>query len=171
MNTWRRRLLLLVALVTLLSLPATAFANSSDRFASAKMYDVSGSLIGIATFHQINDGVLINVAVRGLSAGQHGMHIHAVGACSPDFGAASSHFNPTNAIHPHHAGDLGNITANRAGIAVISLYTRNVTLSAGMLSLDDADGSTLIVHEGPDDLHTHPTGNSGGRVACGVIAF
>jgi Cu-Zn family superoxide dismutase len=172
MNTWRRRLLLLVALVTLLSLPATAFASSSGRFASAKIYDASGSFIGIAIFREFNDGgVRIHVAVRGLSAGQHGMHIHAVGTCSPDFGAAGSHFNPTGAVHPHHAGDLGNITANHAGIAVISLYTQTVTLSAGLLSLDDADGSALIVHEGSDDLHTHPTGNSGGRVACGVIEF
>ncbi len=172
MNTLRRRLLLLVALVALLSLPSAALADTSGRLASAKIYDASGAFVGIAIFHQLNDGgVRIHVAVRGLSAGQHGMHIHAIGACSPDFGASGSHFNPTGANHPHHAGDLGNITANRAGIAVISLYTQNVTLSAGLLSLNDADGSALIIHEGPDDLHTHPTGNSGGRVACGVIAF
>jgi Cu-Zn family superoxide dismutase len=172
MNTWRPRLLLLVALVALLSLPATAVADTTGRFASAKIYDASGAFVGIAILHQSNDGgVRIHVVARGLSAGPHGMHIHAIGTCTPDFGASGSHFNPTGANHPHHAGDLGNITANRAGIAVVSVYTQNVTLSAGPLSLNDADGSALIIHEGPDDLHTHPTGNSGGRVACGVIAF
>ena len=172
MSIWRRRLLLLVALVALLSLPENAFADSPGRFASAKIYDASGAFVGIAIFHQSDDGsVRIHVVARGLSAGQHGMHIHAVGSCSPDFGTAGSHFNPTGANHPQHAGDLGNITANRAGIVGISVYTQNVTLSAGFLSLNDADGSALIIHEGPDDLHTHPTGNSGGRVACGVIAF
>ncbi|MDQ3549247.1 MAG: superoxide dismutase family protein [Chloroflexota bacterium] len=167
---WRRKLLFLVALVVLVSLPVTAMAGPSGRFASAKMYDATGEFVGIAIFHQSRDGgVQIHIAVRGLTVGSHGIHIHAVGACTPDFAAAGSHFNPTNALHPNHAGDLGNITANRVGIAILSVYTRNVTLSTGLLSLLDADGSALILHAGPDDLHTDPTGNSGGRVACGVI--
>jgi superoxide dismutase, Cu-Zn family len=167
---WRRKLLFLVALVVVVSLPMVALAGSPDRFASAKMYDASGAFVGIAVFNQTRDGgVNVHVVVRGLSAGDHGIHIHAIGACTPDFGAAGSHFNPTDELHPNHAGDLGNITANRAGIGWMSLYTDRVTLSAGPLSLNDADGSALIIHDGPDDLHTHPTGNSGGRVACGVI--
>lgn len=167
---WRRKLLFLAVLVVLVSLPVAAMAGSSGRFASAKMYDAGGRFVGIAIFHEFSDGgVRIHVVVRGLTAGEHGIHIHATGACAPDFGAAGSHFNPTDALHPNHAGDLGNITANRAGIGWMSVYTDNVTLSDGPLSLNDADGSALIIHEGPDDLHTHPTGNSGGRVVCGVI--
>jgi superoxide dismutase, Cu-Zn family len=169
---WRRKLLFLVALAVLVALPVSATAGSSERFASARLYDAGGAFVGIAILHESpNGGVSIHVVARGLTVGEHGVHIHAIGACAPDFGAAGSHFNPTGELHPHHAGDLGNITANRAGIAVVSLYTQNVTLSAGLLSLNDADGSALIIHEGPDDLHTHPTGNSGGRVACGVLAF
>lgn len=169
---WRRKHLFLFALVVLVSLPVAALAGSSGRFASAKMYDANGAFVGVAVFHQTHDdGVSVHVVVRGLTAGQHGIHIHAIGACTPDFSAAGSHFNPTDAPHPNHAGDLGNITANRAGIGWMSVFTSNITLSTGPLSLNDADGSALIIHEGPDDLHTHPTGNSGGRVACGVIAF
>jgi len=167
---WRQKLLFLVALAVLVSLPAAALAGPSTRFASAKMYDAGGAFVGVAVFHQSRDGgVSVHVVVRGLTVGVHGIHIHAIGACSPDFAAAGSHFNPTDALHPNHAGDLGNLTTNRAGIAWMSVYTSNVTLTPGPLSLLDADGSALIIHEGPDDLHTHPTGNSGGRVACGVI--
>lgn len=169
---WHRKLLFLVALVVLVSLPVAALAGPSGRFASAKMYDASGAFVGVAVFHQTRDGgVSVHVVVRGLTVGNHGIHIHAIGACTPDFGAAGSHFNPTDALHPQHAGDLGNLTANRAGIGWMSIHTSNVTLLAGPLSLNDADGSALIIHEGPDDLHSHPTGNSGGRVACGVISF
>jgi superoxide dismutase, Cu-Zn family len=167
---WRRKLLFLVALVVLVSLPMSALAGPSDRFASAKLYDASGAFVGVAVFHEApSGGVSVHVVVRGLTVGLHGMHIHAIGACTPDFAAAGSHFNPTDALHPNHAGDLGNLTANHAGIGWLSVFTTTVTLSAGPLSLLDADGSALIIHEGPDDLHTHPTGNSGGRVACGVI--
>jgi superoxide dismutase, Cu-Zn family len=169
---WLRTLLFLAALVVLVTLPVSAAAGSSGQLASAKLYDAGGAFVGIAILHEsTNGGVSIHVVVRGLTVGEHGVHIHAIGACAPDFGAAGSHFNPTGELHPHHAGDLGNITANRAGIAILSVQTSNVTLSAGPLSLNDADGSALIIHEGPDDLHTHPTGNSGGRVACGVLSF
>lgn len=166
----RRKLFFLVALVVLASLPVAALAEPSERFASAKMYDAGGAFVGVAVFHQTQDGgVRVHMVVRGLTVGDHGIHIHAIGACTPDFGAAGSHFNPTAALHPNHAGDLGNFTANHAGIGWMSIQTNNVTLSAGSLSLNDADGSALIIHEGPDDLQTNPTGNSGGRVACGVI--
>mgnify|MGYP003382211826 CR=1 FL=1 len=167
---WRQKLLFLVALVVLVSLPSAALAGRSERFASAKMYDASGAFVGVAVFHQSRDGgVSVHLVVRGLTVGLHGIHIHAIGACTPDFAAAGSHFNPTDALHPNHAGDLGNITANHAGIGWMSISTPNVTLTPGPRSLLDADGSALIIHAGPDDLHTHPTGNSGGRVACGVI--
>lgn len=169
---WRRKLLLLVALIVLVSLPVAALAESSDRFALAKMHDANGEFVGIATFHQLKDGsVRVHAIARGLTAGEHGIHIHGVGACSPDFGAAGSHFNPTGALHPHHAGDLGNITASSAGVGLLTVFTSSITLTDGPLSLNDADGSALIIHAGPDDLHTDPTGNSGARVACGVIAF
>lgn len=167
-----RRFLFLVALVVLFSLPTSALAGQSGRFASAKMYDASGAFVGIAVFQQSRDGdVRIYLVVRGLTVGEHGMHIHAIGACTPDFAAAGSHFNPTDALHPYHAGDLGNVTANLSGISWASVSTSSITLTAGPLSLNDADGSALIIHEGMDDLHSHPTGNSGGRVACGVITF
>jgi Cu-Zn family superoxide dismutase len=167
---WRRKLIFLVALVVLIGLPVSSSAGSSSRFASAKMYDVNGQFVGVAILRQThNDEVSVHVVVRGLTAGLHGIHIHAIGACAPDFSAAGSHFNPTDALHPNHAGDLGNLYANSAGIGWMATTTSNITLTPGPLSLFDADGSALIIHDGPDDLHTHPTGNSGGRVACGVI--
>ncbi|MGH9174834.1 MAG: superoxide dismutase family protein [Vicinamibacterales bacterium] len=168
---WRRKLLLLVALVVFASLPAVALADTPNRFASAQLHDASGAIVGVALFHERMDGsVNVFVVARGLTPGEHGVHIHGLGACSPDFGAAGSHFNPTGALHPQHAGDLGNVTAGDNGVAHLWMNTTNFSLSAGPFSLADGDGSALIIHEGPDDLHTHPTGNSGGRVACGVIA-
>jgi Cu-Zn family superoxide dismutase len=165
-----RMLLLLAAFALLLVIPATASADSQGRFAMAKLHNAEGEYIGVAIFTQLkDDSVQVHVTVRGLTPGLHGVHIHAIGACSPNFGAAGSHFNPTGALHPHHAGDLGNIVAGSNGVALLSLTTTSVTLTDGSLSLHDADGSALIIHEGPDDLHTNPTGNSGGRVACGVI--
>lgn len=118
--------------------------------------------------------VKIEAKVTGLTPGPHGFHVHEVGDCSaPDGSTAGEHFNPGHTAHggpggpgPHHAGDLGNLVADGEGRANLVLETDAFTLDAGERSVL---GRALVVHAGADDLHSDPAGNSGARLACGVI--
>jgi Cu/Zn superoxide dismutase len=125
-------------------------------------------------------GVEIIVTVTGLTAGAHGMHLHAVGKCeAPGFTTAGGHFDPGPASnpdpdvnHPFHMGDLPNLVADATGRAQATAMTTRVTLAAGPLSVFDADGTAIIIHGNPDQGTTGEarSGVSGGpRVACGVI--
>ncbi len=144
--------------------------------AAAPLRDAEGKVLGVALFEQEAQGVRITVTVKGLSPGEYGIHIHAVGKCEPpDFLSAGPHFNPTQKQHglnnPEgpHAGDLPNLLVNDDGSAIYEQVTDRVTLIPGELSLFDEDGSALIIHAAPDDQITDPAGNSGARVLCGVI--
>ena len=122
----------------------------------------------------------VTVTVTGLKPGQHGVHLHAVGKCEPDFAAAGGHFDPgpasntdPDANHPYHMGDLPNLDAGATGAASLKAVTTRVTLSPGPLSIFDADGTAIIIHGNPDQGITGEpkSGVSGGpRVACGVFA-
>jgi Cu-Zn family superoxide dismutase len=143
--------------------------------AAAPLRNAEGQVLGMAIFTQEAQGVRISVTVKGLSPGEHGIHIHSVGKCEPpDFLSAGPHFNPTNKKHgltnPEgpHAGDLPNLVVGEDGSAVYEHITDRVTLTPGELSLFDEDGSSLVIHAGPDDQMTDPAGNSGARVLCGV---
>jgi superoxide dismutase, Cu-Zn family len=121
----------------------------------------------------------ITVTVSGLKPGMHGVHLHAVGKCEPDFTAAGGHFDPgpagnmdPDANHPFHMGDIPNLEAGANGNGTMKISTTRVTLSEGPLSLFDGDGSAIIIHGNPDQGITGEpkSGVSGGpRVACGVI--
>jgi Cu-Zn family superoxide dismutase len=121
----------------------------------------------------------VTVNVTGLKPGLHGVHLHAVGKCEPDFTAAAGHFDPgpagntdPDANHPYHMGDLPNLNIGANGRGVMKATTSRVTLSDGPLSLFDEDGSAIIIHGNPDQGITGApkSGVSGGpRVACGVI--
>lgn len=146
--------------------------------------DIKGDgITGTADFVETQQGtgkiVNITVTVSGLKPGLHGVHLHAVGTCTPDFAAAGGHFDPgpagnadPDANHPFHMGDIPQLEAGANGTATMKVATTRVTLSAGPLSLFDADGSAIIVHGNPDQGITgeSKSGVSGGpRVACGVI--
>lgn len=146
--------------------------------------DIKGEgIAGTADFVESQQGtgklVTITVTVSGLKAGMHGVHLHAVGKCTPDFAAAGGHFDPgpagnpdPDANHPFHMGDVPQLSAGATGKATLKAVTTRVTLSDGPLSLFDADGSAIIVHANPDQGITGEprSGVSGGpRVACGVI--
>jgi len=168
-----RRLTLLVALVGVvlaIGAPVLALASSGASHASAELRNSSGIVVGWAKFTEDANGILhVNVHVRGISPGLHGIHIHNTANCTPPFTAAGGHHNPLGAVHGDHAGDLPNLIVNVAGIGHLDGTTDHATLSASLTSVFDANGSALIIHAGEDDLHTDPTGNSGGRIACGVI--
>jgi Cu-Zn family superoxide dismutase len=145
----------------------------------APIRDAGGQTIGMATFVENAAGdVTLTVEAGGLTPGAHGMHIHTVGSCvGPDFVSAGGHFNPLNRRHGlqtsdgAHAGDMPNLIADANGRARFSMTVSRVTLSPGVLSVMDPDGSALVIHAASDDGMTDATGNSGGRVACGVIAL
>lgn len=133
---------------------------------------------GDASFTETDEGVEIQVTPREFMAaadGKHGLYIHTTGACTPDFSAAGGHFNPTGAEHglenPNgpHAGDLPNLTVDADGNAMYQEMNTIITLEEGETALMDADGSALVIHAGPDDMMTDPSGESGDRIACGVI--
>jgi Cu-Zn family superoxide dismutase len=143
----------------------------------AELRDANNQVVGTATFsEQPAGGVQVRADVRNLPPGNHGIHIHEVGRCDPpDFMSAGAHFNPTTKQHGlqnpqgHHAGDLPNLTVGADGTARFDQIDRDVTLGSGTTSLFDADGSSLVIHANPDDEMTDPSGNSGGRIACGII--
>jgi len=146
---------------------------------TAELKNAQGQVVGYATLITIESGaVSVQVNVTGLATavGKHGIHLHAVGSCTPDFKAAGGHFNPAAAKHgldsPQgpHAGDLPNIVFSTDGSASYEAVTDRITLGPGERSIFDADGTALVIHAGPDDQKTDPTGNSGDRIACGVLA-
>lgn len=123
--------------------------------------------------------VEIVLSVKGLTPGKHGVHLHAVGKCEPDFTAAGGHFDPgpasntdPDANHPFHLGDIPNLEAGQDGSGEMKIVTTRVTLSPGPLSVFDTDGTAIIVHGNEDQEITGApkSGVSGGpRVACGVV--
>jgi Cu-Zn family superoxide dismutase len=148
----------------------------ADNSARADLRNASGQVVGTATFAQVGNAVRVVLEAQGLPAGVKGVHVHAVGKCDPpDFTTAGSHFNPQGrqhgALNPQgpHAGDLPNLTVGSDGKGRLESTTQLVTLLTGPTSLFDADGSAIVVHAAPDDFRTDPTGNSGARIACGVI--
>ena len=142
-----------------------------ERHASAALRDGSGLVVGFVKLTEDATGtVTVKAEVEGLTPGLHGIHIHNTGSCTPPtFVDAGAHHNPLSAVHGGHAGDLPNLVVNPAGRGVMNTTTNAATLSPGPTTIFDANGSAVVVHALPDDLVTNPTGNSGGRVACGVL--
>jgi len=144
--------------------------------ATAELKDKDGKTVGRGVFHEVSDGVLVRLEVKGLTPGLHAVHVHAVGKCeAPGFTTAGGHFNPLQKKHGFkspdgaHAGDLPNMLVAKDGSGRFEALTDAMTLKAGPASVFDADGSALVIHAGADDYVTDPAGNSGDRVACGVI--
>jgi Cu-Zn family superoxide dismutase len=147
--------------------------------AAIKGDGITGTLDLVESQQGTGKIVNITLSVSGLKPGMHGVHLHAVGKCTPDFAAAGGHFDPgpasnpdPDANHPYHMGDIPQLSAGADGKATMKVATTRVTLSDGPLSLFDADGSAVIVHGNPDQGITGEpkSGVSGGpRVACGVI--
>jgi Cu-Zn family superoxide dismutase len=158
-----------------------AAASSSTESGKVIINDGSGNAIGTAKFTQVSDGVMVSVSVSDLTPGFHGFHVHATGDCTgPSFTSAGGHYDPDTVGHQHHAGDMPVLLVNDDGTAEARFVTDRFTLS----ELDDADGSALIIHSGPDnyaniptrysasgpDATTLATGDAGTRVGCGIIA-
>ncbi len=162
----------LVAMVVLAA-PGAALAKGPK--AGAALESRSGSTVtGKVTFTQHGNKVAMKVVVNGLTPGNHAIHLHDKGDCSAaDAMSAGGHWNPSAEDHgkwahaPFHHGDIGNLVANAKGKAELNMKSELWTLGDGKSS--DVVGRSVIVHAKEDDFTTQPTGNAGGRVACGVI--
>ena len=155
--------------------PAEPAPPPAPKTATAKLAPASKSKVtGTITFKQTDDGVEATANIENLTPGDHAWHVHEKGDCSaPDATSAGGHFNPDNHKHgapdaaEHHAGDFGNLTAGKDGKATATITIKGVTLDPSAST--SLIGKGFIVHEKKDDFKTQPTGNAGGRVACGVI--
>ena len=167
--------ILAIAVTALAAAIAPSLASAADM-AGAEIVNPDGAVIGKATFEQTPTGVLMSVDVTGLPPGGHGIHLHAVGSCTPNFKAATGHVNPGKVKHglrnpegPDN-GDLPNLFAAADGSARAEFFTTRVSVSGGdMPALLDEDGSAVIIHENPDDHMAQPIGGAGGRIGCGII--
>jgi superoxide dismutase, Cu-Zn family len=163
-------------LIAALSHPALAADKGSavDK-ATAVLKDAKGGEVGKATLTSTPSGILLSIDLTAAPAGDHAIHIHTVGKCEPpDFKSAGDHFNPDktkhglmNAFGPH-AGDMPNLHVPTDGKLQIEMLNPVVTLTKESALLDE-DGSALVIHAGADDYKSDPAGNSGDRIACGVV--
>ena len=166
-----KKLVLFSIVILVLGACATATYGPS---ASATLSPTTGNTAAgtVKLAEQADGSVQVTVDLTGVPPGVHGFHIHDKGDCGDNGNAAGGHFNPMATAHgapaaePHHAGDFGNVTADASGNVRTTFTTRSVTVAAGATS---AVGHAVILHANPDDLQTQPTGNAGGRIACGVV--
>ncbi|MEY2545000.1 MAG: superoxide dismutase, Cu-Zn family [Verrucomicrobiota bacterium] len=161
--------------VLFMSLGIAATVRSQDKVIGGVvlLQPASGSPAkGTIIFNKTADGAKVLVDLEGLKPGKHGFHIHEKGDCSdPKAASAGAHFNPAKKHHggvdtpERHAGDFGNIEADASGKAHVEVQLKGVKFDGA----DSIIGKSVIVHDKEDDLKTDPSGNSGDRIACGVI--
>ncbi len=158
---------------------STQLGRNAVAQAVAVIFDVNGAPVGTAQLWQESNGLVnVEIASLALPPGTHGIHFHEVGKCdggSTAFSTAGAHYNPLGKAHglesPNgpHAGDAPNLVTPASGVGKVAFSTGRVLLTPGPTTLFDADGSAIVVHANPDDQVSQPAGNSGARIACGVV--
>lgn len=162
---------LAILLETALVLPAAA------QSANAPLRDTNRQDVGSVSLLQTPAGVLLKLSLKGMPPGDHAVHVHAVGKCEPpSFDSAGPHFNPGNTHHgimagPGHAGDMPNLHIPPTGSLEVEMVNTAIIIDTGKPnSVFHPGGSAVVIHSGKDDYVTDPAGNSGNRIACGVIS-
>ena len=160
-----------------LTLSLLVFALPGFAKTKVELKDANGKSIGTAVLVPLKDkGVSVILDLHDLAPGDHGIHFHQNAKCDgPDFKSAGGHFNPETKKHGfdspdgHHAGDMKNITVDAQGKAHLKFDATDVTLGDDSHSLFSNGGTAIVIHAKTDDYKTDPSGNSGDRIACGVI--
>jgi Cu-Zn family superoxide dismutase len=168
-----------VAVVALLMTTGITHAQKAPKSVLVQMETSAGQDAGKALLINESHGVKFEVEFKSLDPGTHGIHVHQVAKCdTPDFKSAGGHFNPGGKQHGmqnpqgHHAGDLPNIVVGDDGMVKTSFFSKDLTLDPSKPNSVFANGGTsLMIHSGPDDMKTDPSGNSGSRAACGLITM
>lgn len=163
----------LIALTSLLIFVSCSSRNQTAEVAKSRLVNQHGEEVGVLEVHKKGDGVIIKGDFMKLKKGtQQAIHIHEKGICQGNFESAKDHFSPHGREHgaPHdhsHAGDLGNLQPDKDGNAKFNYETDKLSLIGDERSVL---GKSIIIHDGKDDFRSQPSGNAGGRFACGVIA-
>jgi len=164
-----------LATLAVFSVPAIVTVGAAET-AKAMLKDAKGQDVGSVSLIQTPAGVLLQLSLKGVPAGEHAFHIHAVGKCEPPgFESAGGHFNPGSAHHglmsgPGHAGDMPNLHAPASGALDLEVLNNAITLDKDKPnSVLHPGGTAIIIHAGKDDYMSDPAGNAGGRIICGVI--
>jgi Cu-Zn family superoxide dismutase len=169
-----------LALMLVAACHNSAPVNDGRLRAEAHLLDTLGHEVGIVRLVETPGAPGVEVSIKvdgGVTTGQHGIHFHSVGVCTPAgaFASAGPHFNPADKKHglfnPEgpHAGDFEALTIDSFRKGTFVAIDHRISLSPGPNSLFDADGTSVVLHALPDDQRTDPAGNSGARVACGVV--
>jgi superoxide dismutase, Cu-Zn family len=158
-------------------LAATSGAFAQEASATAAMKNAEGADVGTVTFNQTASGMLhVIIEMTDLTPGPHAFHVHETGACDAagGFESAGAHYVADGETHGvdsadgPHAGDFPNVHVGQDGVLKAEFFTDRLSID-GDMPLKDEDGSAVIVHADPDDHATHPTGEAGDRMACGVV--